>query len=340
MIIMDKYKGKKPITIVTGCLGSGKTTILQEILKDDEIKKNTAVIVNEFGKVGLDHHLLRKSVERTILLNNGCICCNSREDLAEELKSLLNMDEMGVSTFDRVIIETTGMADPSPILFTVLTNPLLQHRYVIDCVIATVDAKNGLLQFENNPELIKQITVADKIVITKTDITPEEEIGELLKLITDISPSCELHRAIHGQVEKSIIIGNKASYPSPLKQSNISRDNHYSSDIRSISFTIKKPLDWTAFGLWLSMLLHAKGEDVLRVKGLLDVGEKGPIVLNGVQHIIHPPQHLEEWPLDEKNSHLVFILRSIDPQSIERSLKAFQTFLNTEIELLELQAVL
>ncbi|MCM3162245.1 GTP-binding protein [Metabacillus litoralis] len=338
---MDKYNGKKPITIITGCLGSGKTTILQEILKNEYIKNNTAIIVNEFGKVGLDHHLLRKSVERTVLLDGGCICCNSREDLEEELKLLLNMYETGKSKFDRIIIETTGMADPSPILFTVLTNPLLQHRFIIDCVIATVDAKNGLLQFKNNPELIKQLTVADKVIITKTDITPNEEIIKLLDLIREISPSCEFQTAIHGNVNPSIIVGNNASSPltSPIK-GNTSTKNHYSPNIHSISFTIKKALDWTAFGLWLSMLLHAKGEDVLRVKGLIDVGEKGPIVLNGVQHIIHPPQHLEEWPTTERNSHIIFILRSIDPHSIEKSLKSFQTFLDTEIELLELQSVM
>ncbi|WP_019416136.1 GTP-binding protein [Paenisporosarcina sp. TG20] len=330
---------KKPITIITGCLGSGKTTLLRKLLKKPELQHNTAVIVNEFGKIGLDHHLLKKTDEKTVLLNGGCICCNNREDLENELKSFLSMDHNKDASINRIIIETTGMADPSPILFTILTNPLLQHHYYIESVVATVDTKNGLLHLKNNPELVKQVIVADKIILTKTDISTLEEKEELMRQLHRINPSCEVHEAIHGDIGIDILKVDHQSLSiskieaEPLK---IENTNHYDSNIKSISFTFNSPLDWTAFGLWLSALLHANGEDVLRVKGLLDVGEDGPIVLNGVQHIIHPPEHLDTWPDNVKHSHLVFILRSIEPMDIEKSLKSFQFFLGTDIEVLEL----
>ena len=331
-----KAHGKKAITIVTGCLGSGKTTLLQHILKEPSINNNTAVIVNEYGKIGLDHHLLRQAEERTILLKGGCICCNSRADLEEELKELLYADESGESPFERVVIETTGMADPSPILFTILTNPLLQHRYIVDCVITTVDAKNGMLQLQNNPEIIKQITVADKIVLTKTDICSPEERDAIWTHIQSINPSCVIIPAVHGKVDPFIIQESSNvdrlkvihSLPSPV--------THTNSNVSSISFSFSQPLDWTAFGLWLSMLLHANGENVMRVKGMLDVGEEGPVVLNGVQHIIHPPQHLEQWPSLNQESYLIFIVRDIDTALIERSLKTFQQFLHTVVNTCEL----
>ncbi|PWA11231.1 cobalamin biosynthesis protein CobW [Pueribacillus theae] len=335
-------ENKKPITIVTGCLGSGKTTLLQNILKAPELSESTGVIVNEFGKVGLDHHLLRKADEKTILLSGGCICCNSREDLEQELKSLLYMDEKDhKQKLNRVIIETTGLADPAPILFTIATNPILQHHFYIDCVITTVDAENGLLQIKNSPELIKQVTVADKIVLTKTDIAKAGQLNELKNRLKEFNPSAEFIEVIHGNANPKIIEGNTSTdYLDHIKNVNkpIVSDNN--SNIQSISFTFSNPLNWTAFGLWLSMLLHANGENVLRVKGLLDVGEKGPIVLNGVQHIIHPPDHLKEWPDEERLSHLIFILRSIEPDAVSTSLKTFQRFLGTEAELLEVNSSL
>lgn len=333
---MSEYNGKKPVTVITGCLGSGKTTLIQKILSNKDYKEDFAVIVNEFGQVGLDHHLIKRVEERTVLLNGGCICCNSREDLEEELKDLLYADESGKETFDRVIIETTGLADPAPILFTIMSNPLLQNRYVIDCVITTIDAKNGKIQLKNNPEIYKQLSVADKIIVTKIDIASEKEINELVTNVKGINPSCEIIYSKNGDVNPDIVKLNKSSISiSNIIVNEASNTNHYSNDIQSISFTFSKPLNWVAFGLWLSMLLHAEGESVLRVKGLLDVGEEGPIVLNGVQHIIHPPQHLDSWPMGEDVSHIIFILRGISTETLSESLLAFQKFLDTEVSVLE-----
>lgn len=334
--MVKDYNGKKPITVITGCLGSGKTTLIQKFLSNKEFPEEIAVIVNEFGQVGLDHHLIKRVEERTLLLNGGCICCNSREDLEEELKHLLYADESGKAPFDRVIIETTGLADPAPILFTIMSNPLLQNRYVVDCVITTIDAKNGKIQFKNNPEIYKQLSVADKVIVTKTDIASETEISELVTNIKGINPVCEIIRSKNGDVPPSVLKLNESSLGiSNVNTYEISNSNHYSDDIHSISFTFKKPLNWVAFGLWLSMLLHAEGESVLRVKGLLDVGEEGPIVLNGVQHIIHPPQHLDSWPKGEDVSHIIFILRGISTAKLRESFFAFQEFLGTEISVLE-----
>lgn len=336
---MEKHGGKKPITIVTGCLGSGKTTLLQRVLGNKKSGEKVAVIVNEFGKEGLDHHLLRQAEERTVLLNGGCICCNSREDLENELKELLSKEESGEAPFERVVIETTGMADPAPILFTILTNPLLQHRYVMDCIITTVDTKNGSLQIKRNPELLKQVAAADKVVLTKTDLASETEIADVASFIQETNPSCAIYSSQNVQFNTSFL-ENSGHHRIRTVSNTLSNQNHYPTSIQSISFSVNSQIDWTAFGLWLSMLLYAKGEDVLRVKGLLDTGEKGPIVLNGVQHIIHPPQHLNEWPADEKKAYLVFILRDIDPQAIKDSLKTFQLFLGTSIDLLNLETVI
>lgn len=333
---MNDYNGKKPITIITGCLGSGKTTLIQKILSNKELTEDIAVIVNEFGQVGLDHHLIKRVEERTVLLNGGCICCNSREDLEEELKNLLYADESGKAPFDRVIIETTGLADPAPILFTILSNPLLQNRFVVDCVITTIDAKNGKIHLKNNPEIYKQLSVADKVIVTKTDIASEIEISDLVSNVKGINPTCEIICAQNGDVYPGVLKLNKSSLGIfNVNTYEMPNGNHYSDDIHSISFTFTKPLNWVAFGLWLSMLLHAEGESVLRVKGLLDVGEAGPVVLNGVQHIIHPPQHLDRWPKDEDVSHIIFILRGIATDKLRESLFAFQEFLDTEVSVLE-----
>lgn len=332
---------KFPITIVTGCLGSGKTTLLSEILHDSEMD-HTAVLVNEFGKVGLDHHLLRQVDEETVLLDGGCVCCNRREDLVRELNEILNKHETGViAQLDRVVIETTGLADPAPITFTILTNPVLQNHFYIDCVVTTVDAANGELHIRNQLEAAKQITSADKVVITKEDLTDDQHVDQLIQQVQAINPSTLILKPAIGKRGSEILRGTTEWHRESVQvwtdQSKV-QENMNATEIHSISFTFDTSLDWTAFGVWLSMLLHARGEEVLRVKGLLDVGETGPVVLNGVQHIIHPPDHLQKWPDDEKSSNLVFIIRSIQPESIQKSLETFQDLLGTKAEMVELNA--
>ncbi|MEB3101778.1 CobW family GTP-binding protein [Ferviditalea candida] len=332
---------KRPVTIFTGFLGSGKSTLLARILEHPSMR-HTAVLVNEFGKVGLDHHLLRRVDEHTVLLGGGCLCCTVRDDLVKALKDLLGLHERGeISQLDRVIIETSGLADPAPILFTILSDPVLQHHYFVDGVIATVDAVNGPMHLELHPESVKQFTVADKVIITKTDIAAPDQINRLHSLLAGLNPSVTVMEAVFGNIEPEALL---KTGPTKLRKANLSaalpdpssNGSSHSTEPRSISLTFDKPLDWTAFGLWLSMLLYAHGRDVLRVKGMVDVGEAGPVILNGVQHIIHPPDHLEQWPGEDRRSHIIFIMKSLEPLDILSSLKGFQHLVGAKASMLEM----
>jgi G3E family GTPase len=342
---------KRPVTVITGFLGSGKTTLLGKVLTDPTMR-NTAVLVNEFGKVGLDHHLLQRIDENTILLGGGCVCCSTRDDLVKGLNDLLNKVQRGdISSLERVVVETTGLADPAPILFTILTNPVLQHHFYIDNVIVTVDAVNGHLHLDRQAESTKQVAVADKIIVTKTDIAPEESLDSLMARLRSLNPSAEIMEASFGGIDPKTLfdssklddsgLGDFKTRSSALAAAPFATENDQThvSETRSISIVFDKPIDWTAFGLWLSMLLHARGEDVLRVKGIVDVGEVGPVVLNGVQHIIHPPEHLNAWPSEDRRSRVIFIMRSIDPQDVLKSLRAFQHVLGAQAELLEMEVL-
>jgi G3E family GTPase len=335
---------KYPITVITGFLGSGKTTLLAKALKSPSLK-DTAVLVNEFGKVGLDHHLLERIDESTVLLGGGCVCCSTRDDLVKGLMDLLDkMQRKTIDGLNRVVIETTGLADPAPILFTILTNPVLQHHFYIQNVIVTVDSVNGLLHLDRQPESLKQVAVADKIIVTKTDIASTKQRDFLLTRLATINPSAEVMQAVHGEIDPEVLFAPNRldrNKHSTTEGNQIAKDGGmHILETRSISITFDKPLDWTAFGLWLSMLLHSRGEDVLRVKGLINVGEDGPVVLNGVQHIIHPPDHLDEWPSDDQRSRIIFIMRGIDPNDVLQSLRAFQYVLGSVPELLELEVII
>ncbi len=315
---------KRPVTIVTGFLGSGKTTLLARVLAHPSMT-NTAVLVNEFGEVGLDHHLLRRADERTVLLGSGCVCCTTRGDLAETLLELLDLEQQGeIEPLGRVVVETTGLADPAPILHTVFADPILQHHFSVDLVIATVDAVNGNLHLDRNPESVKQVAAVDRIFITKTDIA--EATQPLISRLRTINPSVHISEAPSGELDPLDLFGWKPDgRPTPdTWPITTSSASHDTVDTHSVSLTFDGSVDWTAFGIWFSMLLHARGEDVLRVKGLLDVGGAGPVILNGVQHIIHPPQHLEEWPDEDHDSRMVFITRDISGGDILSSLEAFQ----------------
>jgi G3E family GTPase len=318
-------ESRRPVTVVTGFLGSGKTTLLARVLMEPSMA-NTAILVNEFGEVGLDHHLLRRVDERTVLLGSGCVCCTTREDLVGALLELLDMDQRDeIPTLDRIVIETTGLADPAPILHTIYADPVLQHHFLVDLVLTTVDAVNGTLHLERNPESVKQIAAADKVVVTKTDIAKPGAARILLSRLSTINPSARIFEAAFGEVDVSeLFLPGTAGH---AVAGSLVTEPHDVGDTYSLSVTFDGAIDWTAFGIWFSMLLHARGEDVLRVKGLLDVGEAGPVVLNGVQHIIHPPEHLGEWPDEDRRSRIIFITRRIHPKELLDSLLAFHALL-------------
>ena len=307
---------------------------------------NTAVLVNEFGEVGLDHHLLRRADERTILLGNGCVCCTTREDLVGVLLELLDEEGRGqIPTLDRVIVETTGVADPAPLLFTVFSHPVLQHHYYVDVVICTVDAVNGELHLNLNPESTKQVAAADAIVLTKTDVAQAGAADALWARLRRTNSSAHIIDAPYGQVNADELLHPVANWsPNSLRNvaslgaeigAALAETNRHVSSTYSTSLTFDGLVDWVAFGTWLSMLLHARGESVLRVKGLLDIGEAGPILLNGVQHIIHPPNHLERWPDEDHRSRVVFITRGIRSEEMVTSLEAFRQLIGASPHVLE-----
>jgi len=326
---------KIPITIVTGCLGSGKTTVLNYLLQQID-NSRTAVIVNEFGEAGLDHHLLRNSQEKISLINSGCVCCNSRDDLENELKELLFEHEQSDAGLERIMIETTGLADPAPIVFTILNNPMLQNHFDVDLIITTIDAENAQLQFEKSPEFVKQVSVSDHLILTKDDLVTADTKQRVVDQIKGINPSAQVFTALNGTVDTKVL-QKSAVEPIVNHVRNSQPFSVVSSQVQSISFTFSSTLDWTAFTLWLSLLLHTHGENVLRVKGVLDVGEEAPVNLNGVQHIVHPPEHLDRWPDEVSQSFLVFIVREIDPMAILKSLEAFQQYIGSDVTLMEYQ---
>ena len=332
---------RHPITIVTGFLGSGKTTLLANVLRDRRFR-NTAAIINEFGEAGLDHRLIRRIEEKTRLLSGGCICCNMREDLVNELKDILNEHERGEFTMDRVVIETTGLADPAPILFSILMDPLLTNRYYVDNVVCCLDAANGELHLKNNPESVKQIAVADTVIITKIDLVHDHTVEEMHHRLRHLNPAAVVLTAANGQIDPQAVFGDGQSRMetrlATLKDNPGAQDSRHESDVRSMSIKFYDPLDWTAFGLWMSMLLYRHGEKMLRIKGIVDVGDQGPIVINGVQHIIHPPHHLEDWNGEEHNSQIVFIMKGLDPHQVMDSLIAFQNILGSAPVIEEINA--
>lgn len=299
--------------------------------------KNTAVLVNEFGEVGLDHHLLRRADEKTVLLGSGCVCCATRHDLVDALLGLLD-EEGGGEAFDRVVVETSGLADPAPILFTVFSHPVLQHHYRVERVICTVDALNGHLHLDLNPESTRQVAAADALILTKTDVARAGTVDALRDRLHSINPSARLLEA--PEVNSEELLRPLLDLPNEPRDGVSVGDGNgtHASRVHSTSLTFDGPVDWAAFGVWFSMLLYARGEDVLRVKGLLDVGEAGPVLLNGVQHVVHPPDHLEAWPDEDRRSRIVFITRDIRSQELLDSLEAFRSLVGARPRLLEANA--
>jgi len=308
-----------PVTVVTGFLGSGKTTLLASLLRQPAMGE-TAVIVNELGEVAIDHHLLRRVDERTVVMDSGCLCCTMRGDLAEELRDLLSRRERGeIPPFRRVAVETTGLADPAPILYTVLSEPVVRHHYEVEAVVTTVDAVNGLAQLARQRESVKQAIVADRIVVTKADLAARPETEALVARLRGLNPAAEILEASFGAVAAEALLAPVARDPRDLQI----EEAPHGDDVRAFALAFERPLDWPAFGIWLTMLLASRGEDVLRVKGLLNVGAPGPLVLNGVQHVVHPPVHLDAWPDEDRRSRIVFIGRGLDREAVEASILAF-----------------
>jgi G3E family GTPase len=335
---MTNYGDLTPVNIITGFLGSGKTTLLQRLLRFPELS-NVAVLVNEFGEVGLDHHLLQNVAESTLVLENGCLCCAMRGDLQRALRDLLSRRMRGgVPDFRRVVIETSGLADPAPIAYTLSSEAVLRHHFRFSTIITTVDAVNATAQLDSFPESVKQVAMADRLVVTKADLCDELLLNALRERLRGVNSSAQILQSTEiGDGLPQLLTDDiydaagkfrEASYWTVEAVDNRASHTH-TADVQSFTAIFDRPLDWTAFGVWASMLLHRHGAAVLRLKGLLNVdGVPTPVLINGVQHMVHPPSHLEEWPDDDRRSRLVFIVRGLQRARIERSLAVFNGLVN------------
>jgi G3E family GTPase len=318
-----------PVTLITGFLGSGKTTLLQRLLLDPTLS-DTAVLINEFGEIGLDHHLLERIDETMVMLQSGCVCCTIRGELASAIKDLHSRRAQGrLPPFRRLIIESTGLADPFPILSTVRSDPVLRHHFCLGNVIATVDAVNGARQLDTQPESIKQIAVADRLVLTKTDLATGDAADRLTARIRQINPAAAVWRSAEANLDADALLssdGDGITHREPADRDGHTPSDHHrhADDVSTLALSLDAPVDWTRFGIWLTMLLHRHGDKLLRVKGILNVADaQTPVAVHAVQHLVHPPRHLGAWPDAERRSRLVFIARGLDPAAIERSFRAF-----------------
>jgi G3E family GTPase len=313
---------------VTGFLGSGKTTLLRQVLALPEYS-DSAVLINELGEVGLDHHLIEFSQESTVMLEGGCICCTIRTDIERALKSLFSARDSGtIPAFRRLIIETTGIADPQPLIFTLHTNPLAASRLERPHVITVVDGILGQSTLSNHPEAMAQLIAAHTVLISKRDLaSPRTEMFDLSRL----NPWARLiyadllkHdlRSLFAPSTNARDLGHEVpgALPHSARRCNVTSEHK----VATFCLVIEQPLNWSAFGVWMTMLLHAHGARVLRVKGILNVEEnRGPVFFHCAQHLVHPPEHADHWPTDDRRSKLVFIVKDLDPIRIERSLQVF-----------------
>ncbi|PWC77567.1 GTP-binding protein [Azospirillum sp. TSH64] len=364
-----------PVSVLTGFLGSGKTTLLQALLRNPAMAR-TAIVINEFGEVGLDHLLVAKASENMVLMDSGCLCCTIRGDLVDTLRDLFLKRVKGeIPDFDRVVVETTGLADPAPIIHTLMSDPLLAARFRLDGVIATVDAAHGSLQLDRQPESVKQAAVADRIVLTKTDVATPAATVALMQRLAAINPAAPVIPAAHGDIDPAKLF-DAGLYNPETKSPDVARwlreeayrdeqakahehhhghhdhghahhdhdhhDHHHDHDhgdhcgpdcghehhhhdanrhddhIRAFCMVIDRPIPWNGFVDFMEALIAQAGENLLRVKGLLNVQESElPVVVHGVQHMFHPPVRLEDWPSDDHRTKLVFITRDVGQTVIE-----------------------
>jgi G3E family GTPase len=327
-----------PVTIITGFLGSGKTTLLNRLLSHPAFAE-AAVIINEFGEVGIDHLLVSTPAENMVLLDTGCLCCTVRGDLVETLTDLHAKRESGaVPPFSHLVIETTGLADPVPVLQTVVADAELVRGYRLHDVVTLVDAVHGEAELDAHPESVKQAAVADALLITKTDLATPQAVTALRKRLDLINPGAEMHEAVRGEIDPKIFLrGNiydacskapeverwlRESAHAAHEHAHARDPNRHDTHIRAYCLYHDKPIRRAGLMMWLDMLAGLRGANLLRVKGVLNV-EGDPVVVHAVQTVVHEPVVLDAWPSDERRSRLVFIVRDIEREEIERTFDAF-----------------
>jgi G3E family GTPase len=347
-----------PLTVLTGFLGAGKTTLLNLLLRDPALA-DTVVIINEFGEIGLDHLLVETVDEGMILLSAGCLCCTVRGDLVATLEDLLRRRDNGrMAPFRRVIVETTGLADPAPILHAVLYHPYLSLRYALEGVVTVIDAVNGSGTLDRHEEAVKQAAVADRIVIAKTDFLAEGDSTAKALLegrLRALNPGAVMIEPVAGAVPAAMLIGNglfdvdgkiadvkrwlnaeaveaAEQHGEAHRHGSGAAGHHHAHDvnrhdagIRAFCLTSDEPIRRGAFDLFLDLLRSAHGPKLLRVKGLVAIAEdpEHPVVIHGVQHVVHVPAVLPRWPDADRRSRLVVIVKDLDRSFVERLWNAF-----------------
>ncbi len=343
-----------PVTVLTGFLGSGKTTLLRHLIARPELA-DTAVVINEFGEIGLDHLLVEAAREDTVLLASGCLCCTVRGDLVASLKRLMARSRAGeLPAFRRVIIETTGLADPAPIIHTLMSDPGLADRFRLDGIVATVDAVNAMSQLDRLPEPVKQVAVADRLVLTKADLATPETLAALADRLRRVNPAAPVLTAVQGRIDPAELL-DAGLYNPATKSLDVQRwlkeeayleaagthdrehghdgahhhdhghdPNRHDDHVRAFCLTWERPLDWDRFVDWAELLAATHGERLLRLKGVLNVaGVANPVAVHGVQHLFHPPVELASWPDADRRSRIVFITRDLPEAAVRAQFAAF-----------------
>ena len=317
-----------PVTLLTGFLGAGKTTLLNALLKHSGMER-AAVIINEFGDVALDHDLIESATESMVLLGSGCLCCTVRGDLARTMGDLSARRRAGMLDFTRVVIETTGMADPGPILQTLVLDPDLEADFHLDGVVCVVDAANGMATLDHQFEAVQQVAMADLLVLTKTDLALPAERRALAARLGALNPGAAQISADHGQIDPAALFGiapdagaDRAAALRWLTPSQASGPlSSHDGRITSQSVVIDEPLQPIAFDLWLEALLTGAGRDILRIKAVVHVeGMDHPFALHAVQQVVHPPLALPHWPADDTSSRFVIIGRDLPEGFLSQAL--------------------
>lgn len=331
----DKSAERMPVALITGFLGSGKTTLLNRVLADPRMARSL-VLVNEFGEVGLDHLFMEQVGGDMVLLQSGCVCCTIQGDLDKTLRDIACRRQAGdVPPFDRVLLETTGLADPAPILQLLLNHPMISHDYRLDGVVATVDAVNGARQLSEHQEAVKQAAIADRLLITKTDLADIEASARLRSQLEDLNPGAGLYEIVQGDIDPALLFDTGPFDPADKGdqvRAWLGAEAHdhahahghdrsrHSAHIGSFCLSFDEPLEWEIFNRWLMAVRAVWGDRLLRVKGVLNVaGESQPLVIHGVHRTFHPPTLLARWPDDDRRSRLVFITRDLDRSAVEAS---------------------
>lgn len=327
MLIQDD---RVPVTLLTGFLGAGKTTLLNHLIGNPDAGR-IAVIMNEFGDVGLDHDLIEEVTGDIVLMHAGCLCCSIRGDLAKTMTLLLSRRKRGELTFDHVIIETTGIADPGPIMNTMVTDALIADNYRLDGVVVLADAATGPQTFDKQFEAVNQIAMADLIVVTKTDLVTRGACEEFESRLEGINSSARRIKADHGRVPIDTLFGLTAMRPSATSDeiadwlgvsAHHAHDDHRHHRIESASIEVAEPVQLSVFEFWLESLLALKGPDILRMKGIVHIeGNDQPHVFHGVQHIFDLPVPLTSWSGKDTTSRVVLIARDMEKSELEASLE-------------------